>query len=179
MDVTVEQVAPVETYELRQKVLRPHQTVAEMGFEKVDKPTTGCYAVRDTDTGEIVSTASAQPEIPPWDPAAPLHAERAAHLPADIPQAAIAAAGPDNEYAWRLRAMATAEHVRSQGLGELVLDAVVEHVVRSGGRLLWCNARIRAVPFYERAGFATLGEFWDEPMVGPHIVMWRVVEGRS
>jgi GNAT superfamily N-acetyltransferase len=176
MDVSVDQVEPKETYELRQQVLRPHQTVAEMGFERFDRPTTGCFAARTTDTGEIVSTASAQPEIPPWDAAAPLHAKHATHLPAEIPRAATAAAGHANESCWRLRAMATAERVRGQGVGKLVLDAVLEHVASHGGRLLWCNARIRAVPFYERAGFATLGEFWEEPFVGPHIVMWRVVE---
>jgi GNAT superfamily N-acetyltransferase len=179
MDVSVEQVAPAETFELRQKVLRPHQTVAEMGFEKVAKPTTGCFAARAVGTGEILSTASAQPELPPWDPAAPVRATQAAPAPAEIPQAAVAAAGKENELAWRLRAMATSEQMRGQGLGKLVLDAVIDHVARNDGRLLWCNARIRAVPFYERAGFATLGEFWDEPTVGPHIVMWRVIEEQS
>jgi len=44
-----------------------------------------------------------------------------------------------------------------------------------GGGLLWCAARIRAVPFYARAGFSPLGDFYEEPVIGTHVLMWRVV----
>jgi GNAT superfamily N-acetyltransferase len=72
--------------------------------------------------------------------------------------------------------MATADGYRGQGLGRRVLDAVVDHVAGAGGGLLWCAARLRAVPFYERAGFSTLGDVYEEPDVGPHVLMWRIVE---
>jgi len=44
-----------------------------------------------------------------------------------------------------------------------------------GGGLLWCNARVPAVAFYERAGFEVRGEPWDEPHIGPHVAMLRRV----
>jgi GNAT superfamily N-acetyltransferase len=72
--------------------------------------------------------------------------------------------------------MATADGFRGRGLGRRVLDAVIDHVSAVGGGLLWCGARIRAVPFYERACFSTLGGFYEEPVVGTHVLMWRVVE---
>jgi len=28
---------------------------------------------------------------------------------------------------------------------------------------------------YERAGFVTRGEPWDDPEIGPHVAMWRTV----
>ena len=32
-----------------------------------------------------------------------------------------------------------------------------------GGELIWCNARVSALAFYERAGFRTWGEEWEIP----------------
>ena len=77
--------------------------------------------------------------------------------------------------AWRIRGMATAPEVRSQGHGARVLAAIMEHVDRHGGGFVWCNARTPAVRFYERAGFVTRGEPWDDPEVGPHVAMWRTL----
>jgi ribosomal protein S18 acetylase RimI-like enzyme len=67
--------------------------------------------------------------------------------------------------------MATEEAWRSRGIGSAVLAAVLDHVAERGGRVLWCNARLGAVAFYERAGFRRVGEEWDEPYIGPHVGM--------
>jgi GNAT superfamily N-acetyltransferase len=78
-----------------------------------------------------------------------------------------------HEPAWRLRGMATAAERRGQGLGRLVLDALVEHCRSHGGGELWCNARTPARSFYLRAGFAEVGEEWVDPEIGPHVRMRR------
>ena len=96
-----------------------------------------------------MGTATVRREAPPW-----------------------AADAPD---AWRLRGMATAEGWRGRGIGGRVLAAVVDHVASRGGGLLWCNARVPAAPFYERAGLATRGEPWTDPDIGPHVAMCRSV----
>ena len=67
--------------------------------------------------------------------------------------------------------MATAEDKRGQGIGTAVLRAVLAYVARHGGGLLWCNARVSARSFYERAGFVSRGDVWDEPDLGPHVKM--------
>jgi predicted GNAT family N-acyltransferase len=72
--------------------------------------------------------------------------------------------------------MATSEELRGLGIGTRVLDAVVAHVAAHGGGLLWCNARIPACLFYERAGFVRRGEPWTDPDLGPHVAMWRQVQ---
>ncbi len=95
--------------------------------------------------GTVVGTAVLWREAPPW------------------------ARGDDA--AWRLRGMATAEDKRRRGIGAEMLAAVLEHVERHGGGLLWCSARTSARSFYERAGFVSRGDVWDEPDLGPHVMM--------
>ncbi len=74
---------------------------------------------------------------------------------------------------WRLRGMATEADVRGAGFGTALLAAAIEHVAASGGRELWCNARLVAVGFYQRAGFGVVSEEFDIPGIGPHVVMAR------
>jgi len=69
---------------------------------------------------------------------------------------------------WRVRGMATAPAVRGRGLGALVLAALIDHARAQGAELIWCAARPRAVPLYERAGFVPEGEQYDVPDLGPH-----------
>jgi GNAT superfamily N-acetyltransferase len=145
--VEVHLVPASATYPLRQRVLRPHQGLAEMPFPGDDGADAGHFAaVAD---GVVVGTASVLREAPPWAPGA-----------------------PDS---WRLRGMATEENRRSQGVGTFLVAAVIGHTRDRGGRLLWCNARLPAMEFYRRAGFATRGESWVEPCIGPHIAMARTV----
>ena len=51
--------------------------------------------------------------------------------------------------------MATAPELQGQGVGTRVLRTAVDLVASAGGTLIWCNARVSALGFYERAGFRT------------------------
>lgn len=73
--------------------------------------------------------------------------------------------------AWRVRGMATSPRVQSKGAGGAVLKALVEWARAEKVPLLWCNAREKAIPFYERNGFTVESELFDLPGVGPHKVM--------
>ena len=145
--VVVQQVAAATTFPLRQQVLRPHQSVADMALAGDDDPRSGHFAA--SFDGRVVGTASVRPEPPPWT--------------------------SEHEPAWRLRGMATAPPFRSQGVGAALLGAVLRHVVGHGGGLVWCNARTPATAFYARHGFALRGEPWEDPDIGPHVQMWRTV----
>jgi GNAT superfamily N-acetyltransferase len=147
---TVARTEPAETFQLRQRVLRPHQRPEEMALPGDDDPDTAHFGARRED-GRLVGTASIRRETPSW--------------------------APGRADAWRLRGMATEPQLRSRGIGAAVLAAVFDHLAARGGGLLWCHARLAAVEFYRRGGLVTRGEPWDEPEIGPHVVMWRELEG--
>ena len=134
-----------EVLALRQAVLRPHQRLEELVFPGDDDPRAAHFCAEDALDG-IISVASVLPEAPQWEPSA----------------------AP----AWRLRAMATVPKWRGRGVGASLLCTAIAHVRARGGGLFWCNARLGAVGFYEKAGLTTIGEPFEVPVIGPHIAMW-------
>jgi ribosomal protein S18 acetylase RimI-like enzyme len=79
----------------------------------------------------------------------------------------------ENPGSWRVRGMATAPDRRGRGAGTAVLDALVAHAIAHGADRIWCNARIPARTFYERAGFTVVSEEFEVPETGPHHMMER------
>ena len=76
-------------------------------------------------------------------------------------------------YPQQLRGMATEPSLQGQGLGSVLLQEV-----QALGPM-WCNARIRAQPFYARAGWQPIGATFNIPQVGPHQRMvWAPAPGR-
>lgn len=146
--LTVARVPPAVTHPLRALVLRAGAPPERVRLPTDDLPSTAAFAARGPD-GEVVGTAIVTPEPCPWAPRRP--------------------------GAWRLRGMATAEAWRGAEVGARVLAAVLDHVRAQGGSLVWCNARVPARRFYERAGFAVHGDEWEDPEIGPHVAMWRDV----
>ena len=138
---------PDEVLGLRQAVLRPHQRPDQVRFPDDAGPGTAHFCAQDDD-GQVVGVVSLMRQSPPWQP--------------DVD-------------AWRLRGMATAPEWRGMGVGRALVGAVLDHVAAGGGGLMWCNARLAAVGFYERAGMVTTGEIWEEPVIGPHIAMFAQV----
>jgi GNAT superfamily N-acetyltransferase len=142
-------------------VLRPHQRRDEVRFPDDEGPSTAHFCARDDNDDvvgddvvgdDVVGVVSVMRQGPPWRP--------------DLD-------------AWRLRGMATAPARRGTGVGSALFDAVFDHVAAAGGGLLWCNARLAAVGFYERAGMVTTGDVWEEPVIGPHIAMFVQVPPRG
>ncbi len=75
------------------------------------------------------------------------------------------------EPAWQLRGMATDPAWAGRGVGRRVLAVGEAAVVAAGPRRLWCNARERAVGFYQRLGWAIVSERFEIAAVGPHFRM--------
>ncbi|HEX3541016.1 MAG TPA: GNAT family N-acetyltransferase [Acidimicrobiales bacterium] len=150
MTFVVQAVDPAVVYPVRQQVLRTHQTLDQVAFPEDGAAGAGHFAaVRD---GEILGVVTVFRQRPArWQPA------------------------EDQEDWWRLRGMATVASSRREGVGRALVAAVIAHVVAHGGTRLWCHARLAAVPFYQAMEFATVGEQWVEPVVGPHVVMWRPI----
>ena len=124
-----------QTRELRQAVLRPHETIEQVAADEAPD----AFAVGAFDDGELIAVGLIAPDGEPG--------------------------------AWRVRGMATAPHARRRGGGREVLDALVRHAVEQGAQRIWCNARIPAVCFYERAGMRVTSDEFELPNIGPHVVM--------
>lgn len=147
IEYSVAQVPVEHTRALRKAVLRPYLPAEDPYIMADDHlPTTVAFGAV-TAAGELIGAARITPEPPPFDPA--------------------------TQRSWRLRGMATSPEVRNLGVGSAVLEAVVAHVANLGGGILWCNARVSARGLYQRGGMVQWGRVWEEPDIGPHMVMWR------
>lgn len=137
-------IPAVDTYGLRQAVLRPHQAVSDMAFDNDDAPDTfhlGAY-----DGTLLIGIVS-------------LYKKSHAQL--------------SQEYSWQLRGMAALPAYQGKGSGRLLVEAAVQEMKQRGGRGVWCNARVSAVKFYEKLGFKIFGEPFVIAGIGPHVVMRR------
>jgi predicted GNAT family N-acyltransferase len=138
LTVTVEEVAAGVTYPLRGAVLRPGRPVEIDGD---DDPATFHLAAR-TAEGQVVGVVRFHPHACPWR--------------------------PDARAAWQLRGMATDPAVRGTGAGRMLVAEGLTRVAGSGGDLVWCDARVAAVGFYERMGLTVVTEPYELGGVGPH-----------
>jgi GNAT superfamily N-acetyltransferase len=135
---------------LRREALRPGQTPAQVAFPGDEAPTTLHAAVRMGP--QIVAVASVMRDPHPRTP------------------------GQED---WRIRGMATRADLRGRGLGGALLACCETHARRHGGARLWCNARVGAREFYERAGFSVEGAVFEIPEIGPHYLMSKLLERGS
>ena len=79
--------------------------------------------------------------------------------------------------AYQLRGMAVEEAYRSQGLGCELLHLAERRVLEQTAiRLLWCNARVAALRFYERNGWRTVSDVFHIAGVGDHHKMIRQLD---
>lgn len=159
MERRVEIVDPSRTFELRHRVLRPGRPLHET-IEGVMPLASVTFGLTEDDDPRILATATVYPEDPP-STCTPLLALAEGHRP------------------WRLRAVATEERRRREGLGALVLDAVIDHITEDAPALLWCNARLGAAAFYTDAGFSSTGPVFTVEHLGDHVVMYRALERAS
>jgi GNAT superfamily N-acetyltransferase len=77
----------------------------------------------------------------------------------------------ENKPAIQLRGMATDPAFRNAGVGRKLIDFAESTFALDGPRIIWCNARNRAIPFYQRHGYRVASDEFDVPGFGPHRVM--------
>lgn len=144
--LSVEQVDPYATVWLRQRILRPHQTYDEVAAETA---VPDLFAIGALFERGLVSCVVAHPEAFPPE--------------------------PSRSGAWRLRGMATNPVHRGQGYASAVLARTLDELRLRDAELVWCNARTPAEGLYRDAGFVVVGQPWVDPVIGPHVRMWRWV----
>ena len=78
----------------------------------------------------------------------------------------------DEPLAWQLRGMAVSDGLQGSGVGAKVLLGAIDIVRDAGAPVLWANARVTALGFYERLGFAVVGEEYRHgPLQLPHKII--------
>ena len=76
-----------------------------------------------------------------------------------------------NQY--QIRGMAVLENYRKKDFGKALIIHIEEECKNQGVNLLWFNARMEAVGFYETMGYQKEGTPFEIPDVGEHIVMFK------
>lgn len=135
-----------DTYPLRLLVLRPGGAIEDTHF--ANDRLEGSFHIGITLNDELVSVGSFYPEK---------------HK------------GLKGWKQYRLRGMATHPAHQGKGAGEKLLRFALDHLKAQNADLLWCNARIEAVHFYERLGLVAEGEPFEIPGIGMHYLMQRRV----
>lgn len=146
-DYLVEQVPTNEVLVLRMSVLRDGTPSQDPRYAEDD--TEGSVHLGIRESSFLIACSTWLPR--PWP------------LDVDVP-------------ATQLRGMAVAKHLQSKGLGRILLQAGIERAVSMGSTYVWARARDNALYFYEKNGFATIGDqFIDEATgLGHHLVMIEV-----
>jgi GNAT superfamily N-acetyltransferase len=140
-------------WDLRTRILRPPGSPT-CTFPGDEEAITIHLAAYDDSNGQLICVATLRP------------ADAASSTLSGIPSEFRS---PGLE--WQLRGMATDTERRGNGVGRLILSTAAKHVREEGGKLLWCNAREIAIPFYSKCGWSIWSDLFDIPSVGPHVLM--------
>jgi GNAT superfamily N-acetyltransferase len=134
---SIEVVTVDDIVALRMAVLRNGTPSQDPRYPEDDLPDSVHLALRLD--GEVVGTSTWLDR--PW----PLEPDRAAT---------------------QLRGMAVASHLQSRGLGALLLHAGIGRARERQHVFVWARARDTAIRFYERNGFAVVGDAFTDEATG-------------
>lgn len=78
---------------------------------------------------------------------------------------------------YRMRGMAVLPEYQGRGLGKMLVIQGERLIRDKRVDLLWFNAREIAVLFYKKLGFTIKGAAFEIPGVGPHFLMYKELIG--
>ncbi|TAH82435.1 GNAT family N-acetyltransferase [Bacillus subtilis] len=142
----VKTISAEDTYEIRHRILRPHQSIEQCKYE--EDHAKGSFHLGAFFEGKLISIASFSPQNQPLITESP---------------------------AYRLRGMATLEGYRDQKGGSTLIKHAEEKLAENGVQAVWCNARSHVKGYYLKLGWEELGEPFEIPGIGTHIVMYKTL----
>lgn len=150
----VQPISAADCLDLRHRVLRPNQPLEACAYPLDEAPGTLHLGYRD-DSGGIIGIASVFHEAPP---------------------------DTSGKNAWRIRGMAVDPERQGHGIGAALLKGLIDYATArqdpdKPAGLLWCNGRTSVEPFYLAQGFNRVGDVFDLPPIGPHVVLERSLTG--
>lgn len=75
--------------------------------------------------------------------------------------------------AYQLRGMAVVKAYHKRGFGKILLTFAETLLLEQAVAFIWMNARIGAVDFYKKLGYATIGHVFEIPKIGMHYIMFK------
>ncbi|XMO88452.1 GNAT family N-acetyltransferase [Algibacter sp. AS12] len=78
-----------------------------------------------------------------------------------------------NQY--QLRGMAILKTYQGQGFGKVILRHGEKFLGKKNIKMIWCNAREVAVPFYQNNNYMPIGNAFNIKDIGLHYVMYKIL----
>ena len=78
--------------------------------------------------------------------------------------------------AYQLRGMATLESHRGKGIGNQLVNFATVYMRGQKVNYIWCNARKKAIRFYQNLGFEIISNEFDVPGIGLHHVLYLKIQ---
>lgn len=77
------------------------------------------------------------------------------------------------ENQFQIRGMAVLTAYQKKGIGAQLIRYAEQYIQNQKGNVIWLNARIIAVGFYEKLGNQIIGDPFEIPEIGTHYVMFK------
>ena len=141
----IREIKPFETYSVRNEVLRKGKPIETCYFEGDNAETTMHFGLEHhTEIIGVVSVYQVNNKL------------------------------FDAEIQFQIRGMAVLETHQHKGYGALLIERAEKYCFVKNASVIWFNAREKAVPFYKKKGYTSIGDSFEIPEVGTHFVMFKV-----
>ena len=139
----IKEITSLETFEVRHPVLRPGLPIESCRFNGDDDKATKHFGFYAND--QLVGVASIFDATPPFE---------------------------TQFKSFQLRGMAVLSGFQNQNIGQKLLTHI-EQIIEQKPVVVWFNARKVAEKFYQKMGYQPIGDYFDIPLIGAHIVMFK------
>jgi GNAT superfamily N-acetyltransferase len=76
---------------------------------------------------------------------------------------------------FQIRGMAVLEEFQGKGFGAELVKVAENYCINQNVDLIWFNAREKAIPFYKKLGYTSIGDSFLIPDVGIHFAMYKKI----
>ena len=146
MDYLIKKISALETYTVRHSVLREGKPIESCLFDGDTLNTT--FHLGIFDEGNLVGVCS-------------------------FLKSKHALLKEESQY--QLRGMAILKEKQHLGLGKLILSHGENLLKQQNTQIIWCNAREKAVGFYQKNGYQIIGAPFDIKNIGQHFIMYKAL----
>lgn len=144
---TIKEIPALETFSVRQPVLRPGKPIESCHFEGDNLESTKHFGLFDNE--KLAGIASLFEHSTPF---------------------------LEEKFQFQLRGMAVLPEFQKKGLGEALVKHAENDALERGGKIIWFNAREIAVAFYKKLGYEIIGDPFNVADIGKHYVMYKKLD---